>query len=107
MAIKTNGMEATPSENWSKFPDGVLDALEAYTANELKILLSIIAYDINFDGRINFWADYIRWKSGMDYNEARNALVTLNRSGALEGFGEGWGRQQEDSDKEIIQGEPS
>ena len=80
-----------PQENWTRFPNCILDNLDQYTANELKVLAFIIRKTIGWQADPNymFAAEYVAAKLDMSEKTARTSLDGLEQSGSITNTGRG------------------
>jgi hypothetical protein len=73
-----------PTENWTKFPNCILDNLEHYTPQELKVLAFMVRKNIGYkEPNKRFSVRYIRSKVGMSKPTVINALNGLLEKGSI------------------------
>jgi DNA-binding MarR family transcriptional regulator len=71
----------TPSENWTKFPNYILDNLTQFTGNELKILALITKENSN--GNYEFSLSFIVKKTGITKSTVFSAIQELLGQGII------------------------
>lgn len=81
-----------PTENWTRFPNCVLDNLDKYTGNELKVLAMMIRKTMGFRDKSNkkFAAKYVAAKLGISEKTAWECLINLELRGAIRCIGKEW-----------------
>ena len=87
--LTTNGVEM-PAQNWTRFPNCILDNLDRYTANEVKVLALIVRKTMGWQGsqpNYMFAAEYVAKKLEMSEKTARTAIDGLEKSGSIKNFG--------------------
>lgn len=81
-----------PTENWTRFPNCVLDNLDKYTGNELKVLALMIRKTMGFRDKANkkFAAKYVAAKLDISEKTAWECLINLETRGAIRCIGREW-----------------
>ena len=78
-----------PTENWTRFPNCILDNLDRYKPNELKVLAFMIRKTLGFRDKANrmFAAEYVAKRLDMSEKTARTAIDGLEESGTIRNIG--------------------
>ena len=81
-----------PTENWTRFPNCILDNLDKYTGNELKVLALMIRKTMGFRDKANkkFAAKYVAAKLDISEKTAWECLINLETRGAIRCIGREW-----------------
>lgn len=73
-----------PQENWTKFPNAILDNLPQYTGNELKILAWMIRQNLGHQkANYRFSIAYLMKNTGLSRQTVVSSLKNLRESGAI------------------------
>lgn len=79
-----------PKENWTRFPNCILDNLDRYNGNELKVLAFMVRKTMGWHGsepNYMFAAEYVAKKLDMSEKTARTAIDGLEKSGSIKNVG--------------------
>lgn len=79
-----------PKENWTRFPNCILDNLDRYNGNELKVLALMVRKTLGWQGsepNYMFAAEYVAKKLDMSEKTARTAIDGLEQSGSIKNVG--------------------
>lgn len=81
-----------PTENWTRFPNCILDNLEKYTGNELKVLALMIRKTMGFRDKANkkFAAKYVAVKLDISEKTAWECMLNLEARGSIRCIGREW-----------------
>ena len=73
-----------PLENWTKFPNCILDNIDKYTANEFKILAFMVRKNEGYqDPNKMFSMRYIASKTKMSKTTVNKCLITLEQKKSI------------------------
>lgn len=74
----------TPYENWTRFPNCILDSLEKFTGNEIKILCLMVRKNIGHDEPTKqFSISYVSKKTGLAKQTVITAIQELVKKQAI------------------------
>jgi hypothetical protein len=78
-----------PRENWTRFPNCVLDNLHMFKPNEFKVLAFMVRKTLGWRKRANkmFAAEYVGARLNMSEKTARTAIDGLEQSGVIRHIG--------------------
>jgi len=79
-----------PKENWTRFPNCILDNLDRYNGNELKVLAFMVRKTMGWHGsepNYMFAAEYVAKRLDMSEKTARTAIDGLEKSGSIKNVG--------------------
>lgn len=79
-----------PKENWTRFPNCILDNLDRYNGNELKVLAFMVRKTMGWHGsepNYMFAAEYVAKKLDISEKTARTAIDGLEKSGSIKNVG--------------------
>ncbi|MDX9819636.1 MAG: hypothetical protein RBT16_12035 [Desulfococcus multivorans] len=79
-----------PTENWTRFPNSILDNLDRYSGNELKVLALMIRKNLGWrDPNKKYAVKYIAAKTGLSKPTARKAIGSLLEKAAIDEISSG------------------
>lgn len=79
-----------PTENWTRFPNSILDNLDRYSGNELKVLALMIRKNLGWrDPNKKYAVKYIAAKTGLSKPTARKAIYSLLEKAAIDEISSG------------------
>ncbi len=74
-----------PKENWTRFPNCILDNLKAFSGSELKVLSAIVRKNLGYSGSSKeFSLTYLNKQSGIkDHKTVIKAIEGLIKKGSI------------------------